>query len=119
MLKQYNAHKSNAKMRGIQFDLSYKEWHRIWKDSGKIDCRGTHFGEYSMCRFFDRGGYDVNNVYIALSTDNTKHYHQLKRYEAGFTGEIDQWLDRSTSYERLTSLDPLNVLIAAEENSFS
>lgn len=63
---------SNAKQRGIPFELSLEEWKSTWIDSGKWTERGRGKGKYCMCRVADQGAYAVDNVYIGLSTDNIR-----------------------------------------------
>ena len=65
-------HKSNAKTRGISFNLSYEEWLDIWEKSDKLHLRGRGKGKYCMCRIGDLGAYEVGNVFIDLCTYNTR-----------------------------------------------
>lgn len=67
---KYARQKYDAKNRGIEFLLSYEEWINIWETSGKLEERSA-LG-YCMCRFNDEGAYHKNNVYIALSSQNTR-----------------------------------------------
>lgn len=60
----YACHKSKAKHRGIEFRLTYDEWYKIWKDSGKLELRGVGKGKYVMSRYNDIGAYEKNNVFI-------------------------------------------------------
>jgi hypothetical protein len=61
---RYNNQKSDAKRRGIPFLLTFAEWWKLWCDSGHWHERSNRRGQYAMSRYFDRGGYAVNNVRI-------------------------------------------------------
>lgn len=65
---KYNAHKSTAKQRGIEFKLSFSEWWALWKPYYPM--RGTKKGSYCMCRKLDSGHYEVGNVRIDLVQSN-------------------------------------------------
>lgn len=66
----YSRHKFNSKLRGIEFNLSLKEWLEIWGE--KIPDRGQ--GKLMMCRHGDRGAYEVGNVYIGTAAENVKEW---------------------------------------------
>lgn len=66
----YNAHKSRAKRRGIDFLLTYEEWKLIWDQSGKPRGRGSDL--YCMARHNDVGPYAVWNVSIITNCENSK-----------------------------------------------
>lgn len=68
--KAYTKQKSNAKRRGVEFELSFSEWLAIWLWSGKLDERGRGEGKYCMARVGDTGPYSICNVYITLNTKN-------------------------------------------------
>jgi len=68
--KKYIAHISNAKTRGIEFELTFDEWLGIWEKSGKFSQRGKKKGQYVMARFGDIGPYAVGNVKIILCSEN-------------------------------------------------
>jgi hypothetical protein len=69
--RRYERHRRGAARRGIGFELTFAEWWRIWRDSGKYDRMGTHYGEYVMARHGDLGPYAVGNVEIQLATTNS------------------------------------------------
>lgn len=77
-LKRYTQQKSNAMSRGIEFLLSFDDWTKIWLESGKWEERGRGIGKYCMCRFNDVGNYELNNVYIGLSTLNVSEGNKGK-----------------------------------------
>ena len=70
--KKYWAHYSNAKTRNIAFELTYDQWITIWLNSGHWHRRGNKRNQYCMSRYGDTGPYSVTNVFIQLTTENTK-----------------------------------------------
>jgi hypothetical protein len=68
--KRYRDHKASAKQRGIPFLLTFEQWLQIWTDSGHLDERGAHKGEYVMARYGDSGAYEVGNVDIVTAEKN-------------------------------------------------
>lgn len=69
---RYIGHVSNAKRRGIEFDMTFEEWLDIWMSSKKFEQRGRGMGKYCMCRYNDTGPYKVGNVFIGLSEENVR-----------------------------------------------
>ena len=68
--KRYSEQKRRAKVRGIDFLLTFEEWANIWQQSGKWDQRGRGNGKYVMSRNGDIGPYAVGNVRIVIHRDN-------------------------------------------------
>jgi hypothetical protein len=66
---KYNVQKQGSKRRGIEFSLSFDEWWSYWE--GKWDKRGKTKDSLVMCRFGDKGGYEVGNVYIDTYSNNS------------------------------------------------
>lgn len=62
--------RSNARHRGIPFEIKLWEWWTIWQASGRWEERGRGNG-YMMCRFNDTGPYAVGNVYIGTGCENS------------------------------------------------
>jgi hypothetical protein len=69
---KYACHKSKAKARGVEFNLTYEEWWDIWEKSGKWNQRGCRKGQYVMSRYNDMGAYEVGNVFIQTQTENRR-----------------------------------------------
>lgn len=69
---KYACHKSKAKARGIEFNLTYEEWWDIWQKSGKWNERGAVKGKYVMSRYNDIGAYEIGNVFIQSFEDNRR-----------------------------------------------
>jgi len=66
--KKYLLHKSSAKSRGIEFDLTFDEWKSIW--GFHIENRGTRANQLGMLRTRDEGGYSVGNVRLGTPKEN-------------------------------------------------
>lgn len=73
--KKFRVQRADAKRRGIDFGLSFKQWLLLWARSGRLDERGTRAGQYVMARKGDRGSYSVGNVEIILASKNTSDRH--------------------------------------------
>lgn len=69
---QYSVHKHNAKVREVEFSLTFEEWWGLWSKSGKWSKRGNRHGDYVMCRYGDEGPYAIGNVYIGKFERNLK-----------------------------------------------
>ena len=67
-MARYHAQKNRAKVRGVEFLLSFDEWWSIWEDS--FDQRGRLPDQLAMCRYGDTGPYEVGNVYLDTNSNN-------------------------------------------------
>ena len=61
--------KKNAKVRGIEWCLTFPEWMKIWDESGHFKQRGRGYG-YVMARVGDTGPYAIDNVEIKTQAQN-------------------------------------------------
>lgn len=68
-VRKYREQKSKARGRGIEFNLTFKEWWDIWQQSGHWNERGRGQG-YCMARVGDTGPYAVDNVEIKTIGEN-------------------------------------------------
>jgi len=64
LLQRFLQQRRQARQRGIQWQLDYWEWLRIWQDSGHLHERGRHRGQWQMCRLADIGPYASSNARI-------------------------------------------------------
>ena len=63
--------RQSARRRGIEWDLSFDEWIKIWTDSGHWHQRGIGTRDaYVMSRKGDQGPYSVDNVVIKTNYEN-------------------------------------------------
>ena len=67
----YDQQRNNSKSRNKEFNLTYEEWLNIWAMSGKLEKRGRGSAKYCMCRFGDKGAYEVGNVFIGSGGSNS------------------------------------------------
>ena len=56
----------------IEFRLTFEEWLQIWLESGHLHERGNKKGQYCMSRKDDLGHYEVGNVFIQLTSQNSQ-----------------------------------------------
>jgi len=56
----------------VEFKMTFGQWYDIWDESGRWADRGTFAGQYVMARHNDIGHYEVGNVSIILSVENTR-----------------------------------------------
>jgi hypothetical protein len=73
-LGAYVTHQMNARLRSIEWHLTFPEWWGIWMASGRWEERGNH--GYCMCRIGDVGPYAVGNVFIGTIAENTRAAHK-------------------------------------------
>ena len=75
----YARQKAMAKIRGIDWQITYDEWWNVWESSGKYDQRGRGKGKYVMSRINDTGPYAYSNVFIQLNEDNVSQGSKGKK----------------------------------------
>ena len=80
--RAYQAAKDNAKTRGIEFFMTFKEWMSIWEQSGHLKKRGRERGQYVMARFGDTGAYAVGNVKIITGRKNIQEWRPTAAQKA-------------------------------------
>jgi hypothetical protein len=72
ILFAFRCQKSEAKRRGIVWDMPYWEWLQIWQESGRLSERGRRGGQWVMARRGDQGAYERKNVSIARVETNNR-----------------------------------------------
>lgn len=73
--KKFYDQRQSAKVREIEFLLTFDEWLQTWIDSGHLEERGQASKQYCMARFGDIGPYVVGNVKIITNYQNAKEMH--------------------------------------------
>lgn len=81
LARAYKQQRSTAGFRGIEWEMTFPEWVKVWRDSGHLAERGRTGESYVMARFADAGPYSVANVYITTLRTNGRDYqaHRLGR----------------------------------------
>jgi hypothetical protein len=69
--KKFIDHRTSARNRGLDFNLTFSEWWDIWEQSGHWEQRGRRRDQYVMSRKNDIGPYEVGNVFIQLASGNS------------------------------------------------
>lgn len=88
----YRKQRRNAELRGVDFQLTFEEWLKLWEDSGHLAERGPRKGQYCMARYGDKGSYKVGNVRICTVTEN-----HLEKWSGVTQGERLRELNRERS----------------------
>jgi hypothetical protein len=92
--QDYQQQKWNAARRKIQFNLTYSEWLEIWTASGKLDQRGKQAGGYVMSRFGDKGNYEIGNVHITTTEENTREGNLGKKKSTRHAAKLRKHLNK-------------------------
>ena len=69
--------KAGAKKRGIEWDMTFEEWCKIWEPHWEK--RGQHRDGRVMCRAHDQGAYRVDNVRIDTPKSNAAEAALMRR----------------------------------------
>ena len=75
----YNAQKSMALKRGLEWNFDFLTWTVWWISTGHFDERGVKNDQYQMCRINDIGPYSWDNVYCDTGKNNKDDYWNLNR----------------------------------------
>lgn len=80
---KFNQQKKNAKVRGVPWEISFKDWCALWVKSGCWDKRGRNGDGFVMARSNDKGPYKIGNVSIIPHkknvADRNRWWHKEKR----------------------------------------
>jgi hypothetical protein len=68
----FQAHRRNARQRGVPWGFNLWDWWGVWLDSGKWEQRGRGRGQYVMARHGDEGAYRLGNVSIITGDENKR-----------------------------------------------
>lgn len=91
--RMYGSQRSKAIHRKIEWRISFPDWMRIWKESGKLEQRGRGTG-YCMARFGDSGPYSAENVEIITASQNASDSYLIHSWHERFGG-IDFHINRT------------------------
>lgn len=73
--RRWQIHRMNAKLRGIEFKLTFEEWFCWWVNTGHYHERGREVGKYVMGRKGDKGAYELGNIECVLANVNSTAPH--------------------------------------------
>lgn len=73
--RRWQVHRTNARMRGIEFKLTFEEWFCWWMDTGHYMERGNKRGQYVMGRIGDKGAYELGNIVCIQAQENSTAPH--------------------------------------------
>lgn len=59
-----------SRQRGVEFNLTFEQWRDWWGEDFHL--RGKRVSDLQMCRYGDKGAYELGNIYKA-----TKHENQV------------------------------------------
>lgn len=78
-----------ARQRGIDWQMTFGEWHQMWLDSGKLPLRGKGAGKFVMARRGDVGPYSAANCFICSFEQNVRDGRTWDVKGAGKNRRID------------------------------
>jgi transcription elongation factor GreA-like protein len=89
--QKFQTHRSNSITgRGIEFDLTFKEWNDWWLSHG-VNKQTDKRSDLCMCRFNDTGPYALDNIYLGTrsrnisdSFKNNRHQNKRKDYTGNY-----------------------------------
>jgi len=74
----YHYSRCSARRNKTRWNLTFPQWHDIWKHSGKIDYIGRQEGEYILWRIDKTKGFILGNVRVMkLHTKEKAYKHRL------------------------------------------
>lgn len=107
-LRRYKVHRTNAKKRGIAFEITYDEWLGWWKDSGHYHERGNKRGQYVMARIGDVGPYRLGNIECVQAQVNSVAAHLGKTRSDEIKANMSEAQKTRHAKKRLTKRTALN-----------
>lgn len=72
--RAYCLHRSNSRIRGIEWGFTFTAWWAIWQPYFHMRGRGTN--GLCMARELDDGPYSPDNVYLTTNLGNIQDYHR-------------------------------------------
>ena len=89
--KAYNDQKFDAKRRGIEFLLTYEEWHCWWQGQlgpDWITLRGSRWYQFVMARYGDAGPYRLDNIKCISNSENRLENKRLQKNEKHYASKL-------------------------------
>lgn len=85
---KFNGQKVNAKKRGIEWNLTFKQWCDFW--GGDIEKRGRGHDKLQMQRYSDKGGYEIGNIKKGYPYQNSKTAGNVKKNKAAIMNKEER-----------------------------
>lgn len=92
-IRAFEQQRKSARNRGIVWKLTFGEWFAVWQASGKLHLRGRGKGRYCMSRHRDEGGYELCNVHVQTTQENSRE-------------AVAQWVGKSKPIKGVFCLYP-------------
>ena len=83
----FQALKDNAKRRGKEFSLTFKEFEKFAVETSYIYSKGRKIDSLHIDRIDESKGYHIENIQVLTNGDNVRKYHQHKKRLDWFTNE--------------------------------
>jgi hypothetical protein len=106
--RKYLVHRTNAKMRGVEFKLTFEEWFCWWMDTGHYSERGREVGKYVMARKGDVGAYELGNIECVQAQVNSVAAHLGKTRSDEIKANMSEAQKTRHAKKRLTKRTALN-----------
>jgi len=86
--RQYSLQKSCCKTKDkrdaaglpVEMKMSFEQWLQVWIESGKYHLRGNRKGQFVMARKDDLGHYEVGNVDIIPTEENSSFANKGEKH---------------------------------------
>lgn len=115
----FTRQRSDAKRRGIQFQISFNEWCSWWKAQlgpDWFELRGRNADNYVMARKGDKGSYKLGNVICLTMAENARQGHLgKKRTTAQNQTRATDNLGELNSSAKLTSKEVVEIFVSPDK----
>ncbi len=64
----YLGQRHTSNQRGVEFNLTFEQFRDFWGDDFPL--RGNYSEDMQMCRYGDKGAYELGNIYKATKIEN-------------------------------------------------
>lgn len=78
--QKFNNQRTHARIRNIEWNLSFDEWYDWWQETKKYHLRGCQKGQYVMARYDDTGPYSLDNIFCCSVEQNNSDRHKFNNY---------------------------------------
>ena len=75
-LKEYRGQHGNARTRKIKWLLTFDDWVKFWKNSGRYHKRGRGANQFALVRIDPTGPYSLDNIHCRTNREASEDYWQ-------------------------------------------